>query len=177
MIRQVPAPPLLSPVHRGLARLPLGGPTGLACAAAGVACVIGLLLFGPSVGLPSPFRDERVIAAQAPRAHESARPGSATTFATKAARSTPGAPEKPPRSTSGSSGGNQAPTPTAEADHPGADPTPDPTPRPTSRPAPEFEPSSEPDDSARLEDDHNDWERTEEDHRDEPVDDGEHRTP
>jgi hypothetical protein len=65
MVRLVPEPPRLTFINRGMARLPLGGPTGVACAAAGFACAIGLLVIAPSVGLRSPFRDE-AIAPQAP---------------------------------------------------------------------------------------------------------------
>lgn len=60
MVRLVPEPPRLTLIHRRMARLPLGGPTGVACAAAGFACAIGLLVIAPSVGLRAPFRDEAI---------------------------------------------------------------------------------------------------------------------
>ena len=52
MRRLTPRPPRLSFLHRPLARLPLGAPTGFACAAAGVACMVGLVFVGPRLGIP-----------------------------------------------------------------------------------------------------------------------------
>jgi len=53
--RAVPQAPWMSLVYRRLMRLPAGGPTGAACAAAGVACAIGLLVVHPHVDLPPLF--------------------------------------------------------------------------------------------------------------------------
>ncbi len=54
--RAVPKPPRLSRASRRFARLPAGGPTGVACAIAAVACAIGLVVVQPRL-LPSPIRD------------------------------------------------------------------------------------------------------------------------
>lgn len=184
MIRQVPAPPLLSPVHRRLARLPLGGATGLACAAAGIACVVGLLLIGPSMGLSLPFRDEPVIANQAPRPQLEARSAASKPSPTK--KTVEGAPGGG-TSTGGhapGAGADQDPKPdaTAEATDPPAADEPDKdepdadehesTPAPTRTPAPEWtREESERTDSER---DH-EWSDAERD--DEPEHDGEDPTP
>ena len=184
MIRQVPAPPLLSPVHRRLARLPLGGPTGLACAAAGVACVVGLLLIGPSVGLSLPFRDEPVIANPAPHSQLEARSAASKPSPTK--KTVEGAPGGGP-STGGhapGAGADQDPKPaaTAEATTPPDASEPDKdepdsgeheaTPAPTRTPRPDW--TREESDRTDGEHDH-EWSVAE--HEDEPEDDGEDPTP
>jgi hypothetical protein len=146
MIRQVPAAPLLSPVHRRLARLPLGGATGLACAAAGIACVVGLLLIGPSVGLSLPFRDEPVIGTKAP-SHLEARAAAAKPSTTKTVQAAPGGGGT---SSSGHVSGaglgadqNEKPASTAEAtdppdaSEPDTDEPPESTPVPARTPRPE----------------------------------------
>lgn len=64
MNRLVPQPPRLTRIHRRLATLPAGSPTGIACGSAGFACLIGLLVIGPVVGLRAPYHDHHAIAAQ-----------------------------------------------------------------------------------------------------------------
>ena len=53
--RAVPRPSRLWRLHRSLAHLPVGGPTGIACAAAGVACAIGLVVVRPDLEVPRFF--------------------------------------------------------------------------------------------------------------------------
>src|SRR6478609_3487879 len=50
--RAVPRAPITSHLYRRIARLPAGGATSLACAAAGLACAIGLVVVHPRVDLP-----------------------------------------------------------------------------------------------------------------------------
>jgi hypothetical protein len=182
MIRQVPAPPLLSPVHRRLARLPLGGPTGLACAVAGVACVVGFLLIGPSVGLSLPFRDEPVIANQAPHSQLEAR-SAASKPTTKAAAGAPGGDASSGGHAPGAGADQDAkPAATAEATDPPDASEPDKdesdadehesTPAPTRTPTPDW--TREESDRTDGEHDH-EWSDAERD--DEPEHDGEDPTP
>ena len=53
--RAVPRPSRLWRLHRRLAHLPVGGPTGIACAAAGLACAIGLVVVRPDLEVPRFF--------------------------------------------------------------------------------------------------------------------------
>jgi len=184
MIRQVPAPPLLSPVHRRLARLPLGGATGLACAAAGIACVVGLLLIGPSVGLSLPFRDESVIGTQAP-SHPDARAAAAKPSTTKAGQGAPGGGATSSGGHASGAGVEQGekPASTADAtdppdagapgtDEPDTDEPPESTPVPTRTPRPEW--TGEESDRTDSEREH-EWSDAE--RRDEPEHDSEDPTP
>ena len=67
--RAVPRAPITSHLYRRLARVPAGGATSLACAAAGLACAIGLAVVRPQVDLPGLFDrgdDRSPAAVQAP---------------------------------------------------------------------------------------------------------------
>ena len=145
MDRLVPEPPRLAALYRRLARLPAGSSTGMACASAGFACVLGLLVIGPSVGLPSLFRERTIMglaqaAAPTPRTartRETAQPAKAKVQIVLAA-------VVPPRS-----GGGQGPAaetaPPADTGptEPGAV-TPGPTPAPTRSPEAERSPTPTP---------------------------------
>ncbi len=49
MARAVPNPPFLARASRRLARLPAGGATGVACAIAGMACAVGVIVVQPQL--------------------------------------------------------------------------------------------------------------------------------
>jgi hypothetical protein len=69
--RAVPRAPLTSHLWRRVARVPAGGATGFACAAAGLACAIGLVVVRPQVDLPGlfdPRPDRAPTATSAPAA-------------------------------------------------------------------------------------------------------------
>ena len=144
MDRLVPEPPRLAAIYRRLARLPAGSSAGMACASAGFACVLGLLVIGPSVGLPSLFRERTILGlGQAPasprsaRARETAKPDKAKVQIVLAA-------VVPPRT----GGGQEPASATSEPATPApttATPTiPEPTAAPTRSPEAEWTPTPTP---------------------------------
>ena len=72
--RAVPRAPITSHLYRRLARLPAGGATGVACAAAGLACAIGLVVVHPRMDLP--WHVDRGADQPAAALHPRATPGS-----------------------------------------------------------------------------------------------------
>ena len=53
--RVVPQAPRMSYLYRRIARLPAGGASGFACAAAGIACALGIAFVGPNLDVPQIF--------------------------------------------------------------------------------------------------------------------------
>ena len=70
MRRLTPRPPRLSFLNWRLARLPLGVPTGVACAAAGVVCAVGLIVVAPRVGISFIAPADRACAPASDRASD-----------------------------------------------------------------------------------------------------------
>ena len=62
--RAVPKAPRMAYLYRRIARLPAGGPSGFACAAAGIACALGVVFVGPNSGRA---KDPRAAAGPASR--------------------------------------------------------------------------------------------------------------
>lgn len=148
MRRLTPRPPRLSFLHRRLARLPLGAPTGFACAAAGVACVVGLIFVGPRVGILLGFPHDGSVrqptvagATNAPAPTQ--RPKAARVHPRKI--TAPGGGAAKPMSPAADDGARIGDPPVRQ------DATPPPHTAPESTPAPTMTPA--PDDDARDDDD------------------------
>ena len=165
MHRDVPTTPWLAFVSRRLARLPFGGPTGLACGLAGVACAVGLLVAGPHLALP-PFDGpggwslgdvSRAETASVPRSQRTLKPrstaaGTETTEGIEAVSNGPKGPAPQHAVAPGGSperdakGGSGTPNVDEPAEPPNETPGPPPTDRPDGDTAGHHETDGEPED-------------------------------
>ena len=171
--RAVPRAPMLSHLHRRLAHLPLGGPTGIACTAAGVACAISLVVVHPQVNMPLPFdlgddRPPATLSSEAPARTEVIRVVSVGPVHTRITISAGGSKGSP----TGGAGG-PAPTPAATDKHePQPAPSASPMTTPTAgEPAAEDEGAISSNEDRRDQDERSDR-RDEDDQRDEHRDEG-----